>query len=145
MKFGKGLVVALIMAVTVCCSVNVSAVEPDTPVVLRPMEKLGRGIANVAFCVLELPMQWAEVTENHGAIAGITYGTLKGVYFVLVRAVVGVVEIVTFPIPLPDCPDFPEDGGAGYGPILKPAWIVPIGKDWNGFVYDDTSIVNPNR
>ena len=145
MKFGKGLVVALIMAMTVCCSVNVSEVEPDTPVVLRPLEKLGRGIANVAFCVLELPMQWAEVTENHGAIAGITYGTLKGVYFVLVRGVVGVVEIVTFPIPLPDCPDFPEDGGSGYGPILKPEWIVPIGKDWNGFVYDETTIVNPNR
>ena len=150
MKFGKSFVLLLLVLFAFCAVPQVSAAEGKKPadrvsIVLPPVMKLARGIANVAFCVLELPMQWAEVTENHGAIAGITYGTLKGVYFVLVRGVVGVVEIVTFPIPLPDCPDFPEDGGSGYGPILKPEWIVPIGKDWNGFVYDETTIVNPNR
>ena len=144
MKFGKFLMIAMIAVTAVVCSNSVSAAENEPAWFTRPAEKLGRGIANVAFGVLELPMQWTIVSREDGGIAGLTYGTLKGVGHIVARVCVGVVEIVTFPFPLPDCPEYPDDAGWGYGPIIRPAWIVPVGSDWNSFVYDDESIVNPN-
>ena len=119
------------------------SVNETLDALMFPMEKLGRGITNAAFCFLELPMKWTDVTEEKGSLAGLTYGTLKGVCFTVARAVVGVVDIVTFPFPLPGCPDDLDDVGWGYGPIMKPAWVVPVGRDWNHFIYNDESIINP--
>lgn len=144
MKFGKIWMVAAIAAVTVVCSNSAMAAEGEPQWLMRPVEKLARGIANVAFSFVELPMQWTVVSREDGAIAGLTKGTLKGVCYVVARIGVGVVDVVTFPFPLPDCPEYPEDAGWGYGPIMRPAWVVPVGSDWNNFVYQDQSIVNPN-
>lgn len=144
MKFGKFFMIAMIAFVAVFCAGSASAAENEPSWFTRPVTKLGRGIANVAFGVLELPMQWTIVSREDGGIAGLTYGTLKGVGHFIARVGVGIVEIVTFPFPLPDCPEYPDDAGWGYGPILRPEWIVPVGSDWNSFVYDDESIVNPN-
>ena len=77
-----------------------------------------------------------------GGIAGITYGPLKGVAYCIAREVVGVIDIVTFPVPLPDCPEDPEGFGAGYGPIMRPAWVVDIEHNAFNFVFDDSSIVS---
>ena len=145
MKFGKLCLIALIAVMGAVCTNTASAAENNEPQwIMRPVEKLGRGIANVVFGVFELPMQWTAVTREEGGIAGLTKGTLKGICYVFARLGVGITDIVTFPFPLPDCPEYPDDAGWGYGPILRPAWIVPVGSDWNSFVYDDRSIVNPN-
>lgn len=141
MRFGKGFWAALCVAV-IMVGGSFSA-KADDAWIMRPMEKLGRGITNTAFCFLEIPMAWTTVAEEHGNLAGITYGTLRGVCYTIARVGVGVVDIVTFPFPLPNCPESVEDVGWGYGPIMRPAWVVPVGKDWNNFVYDDESIVNP--
>ena len=109
---------------------------------MKPVEKLGRGIANVAFGPLELLMKGWDVTQEQGGIAGVTYGPLKGVCYVIAREVVGVVDIVTFPFPLPDCPDDPAGFGAGYGPIMRPAYVVDIKHNAFNFVYDENSIVS---
>ena len=143
MRFGKIFMIAAVVAVSVVCAGNASAASNEPQWLMRPVEKLGRGIANVAFCFLEMPMQWVEVSREDGNIAGLTKGTLKGVCYVVARLAVGVVDVVTFPCPLPDCPDYPEDAGWGYGPIMRPAWVVPVGKDWNNFVYPQESIINP--
>ena len=111
--------------------------------ILKPLEKLGRGISNVAFGVLEIPIQMQEVKNRAGGIAGLTYGTLRGVAFFLARLGVGVAEIVTFPFPLPDCPETPEGFGPGYGPIMYPAWVIDVQHDWWNFVYDRDSIPAP--
>ena len=105
--------------------------------------KLGRGIANVVFGPLELPIQVQETKLKHGGIAGLTYGTLRGVAFVVARLCVGVVDIVTFPFPLPNCPETPDGFGAGYGPIMYPAWVIDVEHDWWNFVYDRDSIPTP--
>ena len=145
MKFGKICLIALIAVAGVVCTCSASAAESKEPQwIMRPVEKLGRGIANVAFGVFELPMQWTAVTREEGGIAGITKGTLKGVCYVVARLAVGVTDIITFPFPLPDCPNYPDDAGWGYGPIMRPAWVIPVGSDWNNFVYQDQAIVNPN-
>lgn len=111
--------------------------------ILKPVEKLSRGIANVAFGVLEIPIQMQDVKNRAGGIAGLTYGTLRGVTFFLARVGVGVVDIVTFPFPLPNCPDTPEGFGYGYGPIMYPAWVVDVEHDWWNFVFDRESIPAP--
>ena len=145
MKFGKLLLIALIAVFSVCGATTVSAAENNEPQwLMRPVEKLGRGIANVAFGVFELPMQWSAVSRDEGGIAGLTKGTLKGLCYVVARLGVGVVDIVTFPAPLPNCPNYPDDAGWGYGPIMRPAWVVSVGDDWHNFVYSDEAIVNPN-
>ena len=77
-----------------------------------------------------------------GGIAGLTYGPLKGVSYTIAREIVGVVDIVTFPFPLPGCPDDPNDAGWGYGPIMRPAWVVDIQHNWGDFVYDSNAIVS---
>lgn len=101
--------------------------------------KLGRGVSNVAFGVLEIPIQIYNVNFNEGGIAACTYGLISGLGYFVVREVVGVVEIVTFPIPLPDCPNDPYNGaGAGYGPILKPEWIITPETNLYNFVYPYT-------
>ena len=111
--------------------------------IMLPLKKLGRGIANVAFSPLELPMKWWDVQNEMGGIAGITYGTLKGVCFILVRIGVGLTDIVTFPFPLPNCPDTPNGYGPGYGPIIRPAWVIDINHDWNNFVYSREAVITP--
>ena len=74
-----------------------------------PIKKLGRGICNVATCPLEVIEQMKRVNGTDGAFAAMTWGVLKGVAMTGLRAIVGVYEIATFPIPLP----------AQYKPILK--------------------------
>ena len=144
MKFGKFFMIAMIAVIAAFCTSTAAAAENEPAWFTRPAEKLGRGVANIAFAVFELPMQWTIVTREDGGIAGLTYGTIKGIGHVIARVGVGIVDVITFPFPLPDCPEYPDDAGWGYGPILRPAWVIPVGSDWNSFVYDDESIVNPN-
>ena len=143
MKFGKSFLVAACVAVAVFGFVSGVRADDADPVIMRPVQKLGRGISNVAFSVFEIPMKWSEVTNEQGGLAGITYGSLKGVCYTVARIVVGVVEVVTFFAPLPGCPNYPDDIGWGYGPIMKPEWVVPVSKDWNNFIYSNETIINP--
>ena len=141
MKISKSFLIAAFVAVAAFGAFT--SVKAEEPAVMLPVEKLGRGITNAAFCVFEIPMKWSEVNNDMGGLAGITYGTLKGVCYTVARAVVGGVDIATFLFPLPGCPNHPDDAGWGYGPIMKPAWVVPVDKDWNNFIYSNEAIVNP--
>jgi len=74
--------------------------------------KLGRGIANVLFGIVEVPNQITQTTSERGGAAGWSFGIGKGLMRWIGRELVGVYEIVTFPLPLP----------RGYKPIMKPEW-----------------------
>ena len=148
MRFGKTILAAMILALTVTGAAsfgaNTSEELAETGAwVMKPVEKLSRGIANVAFGPLEILMKGWDVTQEEGGIAGITFGTLKGVSFCIAREVVGVVDIVTFLFPLPGCPEDPTDAGWGYGPIMYPAWVVDVKDNAFGFVFDDDVMVSP--
>ncbi len=73
------------------------------------IKKLGRGICNVITCPFEITEQIQRVNNADGPYAAATYGVLKGVAMIGVRAIVGAYEIATFPIPFP----------RHYEPILK--------------------------
>ena len=50
-------------------------------------------------------------------------------------------QIVTFPFPLPGCPNDPLGYGAGYGPILRPEWIITPETNYYNFIYSKGSLV----
>lgn len=72
--------------------------------------KLGRGIINTLTGFLEVPLKVIRVSKNEGMPMGLSVGVLKGIGWGLYRTVVGVYEVITFPIPAP----------AGYEPIMDP-------------------------
>ena len=80
-----------------------------------PMRKLGRGMANVAYSIFELPIQIVEVRDTDGPVAASTLGVVKGLVGVLERTTVGVYEILTFP--------FPQPTGT-YEPMMEPEFIT---------------------
>lgn len=73
------------------------------------LRKLGRGVCNVVTSPYEIVYQTSQVNNSDGAFAAFTVGILKGFSMILVRAAVGVYEVVTFPFPVPK----------EYKPILK--------------------------
>ncbi|MDD3155509.1 MAG: exosortase system-associated protein, TIGR04073 family [Victivallaceae bacterium] len=133
MKFGKPLLAVLAVAFLLSSA--------STATAGNPMEKLGRGIANIAFGAGELCIQPWDVNREMGGVAAITYGVIRGVVFTVARVCVGVVDIVTFPFPLPGCADEPTDVGWGYGPLMRPAWVFDTEHNPYGFFYDDDSLI----
>lgn len=57
------------------------------------IRKLGRGVSNVAFGAVEFPVKWYQVNFEEGGFAACTYGIFKGLTYVVIREVVGVVEV----------------------------------------------------
>lgn len=75
---------------------SVSAAEPDH----GPLRKLGRGLANVALGWTDIPVTIGRVHQRDGAPASAFYGPLVGTRNALGRTAVGVLETVTFFMPL---------------------------------------------
>ncbi|MDT8388990.1 MAG: exosortase system-associated protein, TIGR04073 family [Lentisphaeria bacterium] len=70
------------------------------------IRQFGRGVNNVATGLLEVPANVVQVQEEDGPLAALSYGVTRGVFRCVVREVVGVFEICTFP--------------AGFKPIVAP-------------------------
>ncbi len=84
-----------------------------------PVEKLGRGIANLITWPLEIPNRMTQANKRSGPYEAATYGLMEGICSMLVRLAAGVFEVATFPFPLPE----------RYEPILNdPELIWPQGK-----------------
>ncbi|MFH1406998.1 MAG: exosortase system-associated protein, TIGR04073 family [Candidatus Omnitrophota bacterium] len=75
--------------------------------------KLLRGIGNVATGWLEIPNQIYKESVASNVLVGLTWGTVKGAGWTVVRTVTGAYEIVTFPFPIP----------SGYEPIVQPEYV----------------------
>ncbi|MCX5686721.1 MAG: exosortase system-associated protein, TIGR04073 family [Candidatus Omnitrophica bacterium] len=84
------------------------------------LKKLGRGVCNIGTCPVELFLQTSRVNNSDGPMAAFTYGVMKGVAMMCVRAVVGVYEVATFPIPVPK----------NYEPILKDPEFMFEDQNW---------------
>ena len=85
-----------------------------------PIKKLGRGLCNVVTFPFELPEQIQRVNNQDGPMAAWTYGLIKGIGMMGVRAIVGVYEVATFPIPLPK----------EYKPILTDPEFIFENQNW---------------
>jgi putative exosortase-associated protein (TIGR04073 family) len=71
-------------------------------------EKLQRGMLNLADAVVEIPGTMIRKSKREGLPAGMTFGIVEGAMNTVKRALAGVWEVVTFPIPIPE----------NYAPIL---------------------------
>ena len=78
-----------------------------------PGSKLFRGLLNTTTGFLELPITIWQTSKNEGYPTGLTIGLGKGLVNSVYRTLVGVYEVVTFPIPAP----------AGYESILTPGTL----------------------
>jgi len=88
-----------------------------------PVDKLGRGLANMVTGVLAFPGSIAEGAHENGA-EGAAVGIGKGLARTVARELVGVYEFITFPLPVP----------RGYRPIMEPAY------PWEYFQDRDTGL-----
>lgn len=79
----------------------------------KMFHKLGRGVANVATCWLEIPHQIAIEWQETDPATGCFVGAVKGVGWIFMRFTAGVYETVTFAFPTPP----------SYQPILEPEFV----------------------
>ena len=105
-----------------------------------PIKKLGRGLSNLLFGAFEILIQPYEVNEEEGGVSALTYGVVKGVFYFLTREVVGVVEIITFPFPLPGASPAGYKDEWGYGPLMQPEWIFDLERNPYNFIYHDNPL-----
>jgi putative exosortase-associated protein (TIGR04073 family) len=100
-----------------------------------PIRKLGRGLSNVIFGVVEIPLKIYRTNMEEGGIAACSYGIVNGLFYFIARELTGVLEIVTFPMPLPGAAKGPFATGWGYGPLMQPEWILTFQTDPYNTVY----------
>jgi putative exosortase-associated protein (TIGR04073 family) len=99
------------LALVLGLALVVSALAAPTPAQARtPAHKFGRGLANLALGVMEIPAGIIEEDRRNGPLSAASLGFAKGVGGFAPRTLVGLYEVVTFPAPVP----------RGYRPILEP-------------------------
>jgi putative exosortase-associated protein (TIGR04073 family) len=83
-----------------------------------PVHKLGRGLTNVFTSWIEIPKQLYLGSRRDNAVTGTTAGLFKGLANTVLRAGVGIYDVVTFPIP------YPRGETSAYGQLGLPdyAW-----------------------
>ena len=98
----------------VILAIIVSLISMQSPCFAENMlRKLGRGTCNILTSFIELPKAIQESFYADGPLAAVTHGILDGLYKFTARTVVGVYEVVTFPVPIP----------AHYAPIIEPEFL----------------------
>ena len=80
--------------------------------------KFGRGMANIVISPAELYTEPILLSKDHDTTTAFFGGLFKGVVMIVAREIVGIYEVVTFPLPIPK----------GYQPIIKPATVFT---DWD--------------
>ena len=83
------------------------------------LTKLGRGIANIATCPLELIRTPTLVGRREGNVAALTVGLAQGAWRTVQRGAVGLFEVATFYAEIPD----------NFEPLMKPEFVHAHG-DW---------------
>jgi len=105
-------ILGLFLIICLTGSSVVYAAELEAP--HTAMRKLQRGFLNIVLAPLDLFAVWDDEKKQETFIPFWLTGLLKGSVFAAGRAVTGVYEMATFPLPLP----------GDYTPILQPefAW-----------------------
>lgn len=80
----------------------------------KASHKLGRGVGNVLFGWIDIFKGVEDVGEEHGAVAGATWGPIRGLGQALGRTAAGAYEIITFPIAAP----------GDFEPLIEPEFVL---------------------
>jgi len=79
----------------------------------RAFQKLTRGAINTITGWVEIPKRIQETSQSSGALAGFTWGLLRGLGHGFVRTAAGLYEVFTFPVAAPP----------GYEPVIQPEYV----------------------
>lgn len=85
--------------------------------------KAQRGFLNVALSPFEISNELSKEVRNDTVPPSWVAGLGRGMFYTVGRALVGVYEMVTFPLPWPDC----------YKPILQPEFPWELAKEKPNF------------
>jgi putative exosortase-associated protein (TIGR04073 family) len=109
------LVAALIVCFSVVIVAESFAAGPkyEYSLATKLTRKLLRGVGNIAFGWVEIPRHMNIDIQDTDAFTGTFTGLYKGMQRTLLRGIVGVWEIVTFPVPVP----------SNYAPIVRPEFV----------------------
>jgi len=115
--FMRILILTLCMAVTASCPSW--AVDPSEKLEHKDYgqavgRKLQRGASNIAFGWVEIPAGISEIGNKHGVGAAATWGVVHGVGRAIQRTAVGIFEVITFPVGLPQ----------NFEPIIEPEYVL---------------------
>ena len=91
------------------------AYAQTTPETAQTLRKLSRGLANAVAGILTIPVTIQQVGQREGPVAGMSWGLFLGLGAAVTRTLVGIAEVLTFPIPLPE---------VGYGPLIQPEFLL---------------------
>ena len=91
----KYVLILILVVLTVSAPVNSHAEN-------NPATKLGRGAANILTGGVEIPKGFMDYYEKDGWISGATAGVCVGIFKAIGRSLVGIYEVITFPIPVPE-------------------------------------------
>ena len=86
------------------------AAEAEIQAEGTPMRKLQRGFLDVALCPVEISNELSKEVRKDTFPPSWVAGAGRGSFYAVGRALVGIYEMVTFPIPYP----------ANYKPVLQP-------------------------
>lgn len=100
----RQLIGVMVVAATVVCFSSPQASAQTM------LDKLQRGFVNTVSGCVEIPGCIYDVSSKDGGFVGATWGTVKGIGLAPIRTIVGIVDLITFPIPAND-----------YQPIMNPA------------------------
>ena len=114
----KTVIMALALAATALLFVPAPAGAAMMEEGAQPLRKLSRGLANTVTGVLEIPITISAVSNEEGPVAGMSWGLFLGTGAALTRTAVGLIEVFTFPFPLPS---------TGYAPLLRPEFLLQPG------------------
>lgn len=106
MRSLQAVIAACILVCVGLPAVFATEIEPEG----TALRKLQRGFLNVALSPIEISNELAKEVKNDVAPPSWLTGFGRGSIYMVGRALMGVYEIVTFPLEAP----------AGYKPILKP-------------------------
>ncbi len=108
-----GLGLAVLGAWMAVSAASVSADEGAMSYADGAAAKLGRGLANIVTCPLELIRTPTLTGEQDGYLAGMTSGIARGIVRTVIRGGTGIFETVTFWSPSPN----------NFGPIFQPEFV----------------------
>ena len=106
----RGVVAALTLLIALL-GARADAAEPMEAG--KAFTKLTRGFVNIVTGWVEIPKRVQETTQESGALAGFTWGLLRGLGYGFTRTAAGGYELFTFPFPAPP----------GYEPVIQPEYV----------------------
>jgi len=103
-KVGLAAVLAAALALTAIAPHQAQATGPyyRETYPSKIFSKLWGGVSNVLFCWCEIPLEIRREIDNTDPFTGVVVGLGRGAWYTGRRAVLGVVDVVTFPVDIHD-------------------------------------------